>query len=392
MEEDFPEELKPLNPGGDPLVYRQFRSKRPREDDSTNTEEESSSILPVIASSSKEWIVARLNAKTFSVREMANRYGIPYKTVEGWKWTLQKSGRLDNPAHRPPSVNANSVEVANFVTTRVAEIKESGERLSPNGFRKVLNDAAVMTWRERGLRESVIESRRAQLEEVRHGFCSETVDEYMHQFGLKEMKVQTITDARYKAMVCPRVSYVWVIMLMAFAAHLAPQHKWNMDCTTFQISFTDDNKCKIVVFEDPIEMEYINNHRNPNLPSAYKYITKAPSNETCLFIKWAHMCNAEGDISPLVFVVAVDAMDPEDFFVATVPGLLANGGAGDGYIIFCHSRCGNPEVWKWYLLTVALATIKRFREHYSKIEVRYIVIIILENLLFVLIVLCRNHS
>ena len=55
-------------------------------------------------------------------------------------------------------------------------------------------------------------------------------------YDVVTVKPQILTDARKKSCLCPRLSYIWGCVLMAYSSSLLAQNKWNADATTIIVS------------------------------------------------------------------------------------------------------------------------------------------------------------
>jgi hypothetical protein len=80
---------------------------------------------------------------------------------------------------------------------------------------------------------------------------------------------------------------------------------------------------------------------------------------TSIFVKWFHMCNALGDVGPLVAIIAVNSMPPDQYFVKQVKFFTNVNVAGEfGWLYIAKTRGGNSELWKHFFLNVVVPTLK----------------------------------
>jgi hypothetical protein len=85
-----------------------------------------------------------------------------------------------------------------------------------------------------------------------------------------------------------------------------------------------------------------------------------------IFIKYFHFHNAEGNLSPLVFLVADPDLPDNEFVVVPISGMVVIGDISDlGYLVFIKTRCGNKEFFKWFGETIVASFISKCRENYD---------------------------
>ncbi len=128
------------------------------------------------------------------------------------------------------------------------------------------------------------------------------------------------------------------------------ENKYNADATTFQFN-PDNTGAKVCIVKDPSDKTPIT---STNLPS-----------DTCVFIKWMNLCNAAGEMGPLVFIVQVDGIEDGKFFKREIPGLAINGSLENGVIYFCSTRAGNHGLWMDWFSTIVIPFIKRRSDAYN---------------------------
>jgi hypothetical protein len=165
-----------------------------------------------------------------------------------------------------------------------------------------------------------------------------SVAKVKQELNIVTKHAQSITDARLVALGSIRVIYKWASLLYELTKNLPGENKFNADATTFQF-YPDNTGGKVNIIRG-------NDDKSPvtsvNLPS-----------DTCVFVKWMHLCNAVGDMGPLVYIIQIDGLEKDTFEKFEIPGLACLGSNLKGVVYFCSSRAGNHALWMdWFLYIV----------------------------------------
>lgn len=168
-------------------------------------------------------------------------------------------------------------------------------------------------------------------------------------------KPQTLTDARLKACRCPRLSYIWGCVLMAYSANLLAENKWNADATTIIVSQAGTGSL-VCTISNPSDDSPIASSTIPDTLN--------------LLDKWFALNNANGESGPLVLVVAIPTMHENTFFARQVVSMSSTTTIGDkGWVNFSRSRGGCHAMWIHYYLNVTIPTTKLSNEiHLHKVR------------------------
>lgn len=174
--------------------------------------------------------------------------------------------------------------------------------------------------------------------------CVTTQKKLCKLYNVVVGKPQILTEARLKACRCPRLSYIWGCVLMAYSANLSAENKWNADATTIIVSTkgTGSLVCTIGDVDDksPIASSTIPDKLN-------------------LLVKWFGLNNAGGESGPLVLVFASPTMPDDTFFATQVASMSSSTTVGDkGWIYFSKTRGGCYSMWVHYYLNVTVPTIR----------------------------------
>lgn len=93
-------------------------------------------------------------------------------------------------------------------------------------------------------------------------------------------------------------------------------------------------------------------------------------NSLPVYIKYMAMCNACGNSSSLVLIVAIDELPEDSFHVFEIAGMSIGITLGEiGYVVFCKSRAGNVSLWSWYYSCIVIPTIERGNIFYNYLKV-----------------------
>ena len=133
-----------------------------------------------------------------------------------------------------------------------------------------------------------------------------------------------------KACKCPRLSYIWGCVLMAYSATLYAENKWNADATTIIVSMKGIGSLVCTIYdpkdESPVASSLIPDTRN-------------------LLVKWFGLNNAGGESGPLVLVFSIPTMAANTFFAAQVTSMSSTTTIGDsGWVYIAKTRGGCPSM------------------------------------------------
>ena len=144
-------------------------------------------------------------------------------------------------------------------------------------------------------------------------------------------------------MICPRVTYMWANLLLAFSAHLEPACKWCFDGTTFEITAAGNGGYVMIYTGDeddtPIRTTLHQSH-------------------LAVYAKWMYMGSAAGEIAPLFLVFAVETLADDEYYIHEVVGLSSGSDVTrSGFVAFCKSRAGNAKLWAAYFKDFVIPTL-----------------------------------
>jgi hypothetical protein len=173
---------------------------------------------------------------------------------------------------------------------------------------------------------------------------------FMRDNNIHKRQPQDLTLERLTALLDIRLTYKTACLIEAFSGTLDAFVKWNADGTTV-ITKKDRNGAYVCLIID----------KNGPLPQeSLKLDCSSIPNAMNLLIKWIHMCNAGGESSDLVLIVALPTMPEDTFFAKYVVAMSNNSIPGSGgWIYFCRTRGGCPGLWQHWFEFVVIPTIVR---------------------------------
>ena len=264
--------------------------------------------------------------------KISHRYVLPYTSVKNWSQKIKLKQPFNTKVGRPQSMD------------EVAEAEFVANLLQRRSAKDCVPLAETLILLGRGVTATKIRQGKRGADTI-SSICVTTQKRLFKQFDVIKRKPQTLTDARLKACLCPRLSYIWGCVLMAYSANLMAENKWNADATTIIVSDKGSGSlvCTIAdkVDDSPIASSTIPDTLN-------------------LLVKWFELNNAGGESGPLVFIFSIPSMTEDTFFARQVVSMSATTTIGDvGWIYFSKRRGGCHEMWIHYYLHVTIPTIKR---------------------------------
>jgi hypothetical protein len=158
-----------------------------------------------------------------SAREMERRYGIPRSTIGDWVEAYKNPSKTIRDVGNQPALDPIAKEQLKLL---VIEREQQHKSIKSANFEEEI----ILKKEETRLRL------KRSLNVIQPGFSRSSKQRLMKDIHGKEQLAQQITEARLKACSCPRVSYIWLVILLAFSANLRPENKWNADSSIFKIS------------------------------------------------------------------------------------------------------------------------------------------------------------
>ncbi len=269
-----------------------------------------------------------------------------------------------NAHARPGKIPRSDIKL---VATTVAELRVANNEPS-------VKEVVAMLRQARILRTEVCESEHIEGLSDGEGDDGPTYDTVKRcikkHFLLQTPNKVAHTEARVKATGCPYMSYNWYLVNYTYSAQLPATNKWNADGTTFVFCpYGDVNKCVRLSEED--EHYFLLDFEG--VKTKYSGQSRRLAGAGFDFaIKIMHLCNANGDMGPMVAIVAMASMGKDEFYVEKVP-LFANAAGLNqfGYLYFTETRAGNSPMWAHYLEHVLVPTIKEVGTAYGTHEQGY---------------------
>ena len=266
------------------------------------------------------------------LRQISNRYHIPYTTVKRWSQKVVLKKPIVNSLGRPHSMD----ETARDAFTATLLQRRAAKNCVPV--------AETLTLLAEGVTATRIRQGKRGLDAI-SSISVTTQKKLFKQCNIVRRKPQILTDARQKACLCPRLSYIWGCVLMAYSANLMAENKWNADATTIIVSMKGTGSL-VCTIGDPQDVSPVASSAIPDTLN--------------LLVKWFALNNAGGESGPLVLIFAIPSMTENTFYAKEVVSMSSTTTIGDkGWVYFSRTRGGCHAMWIHYYLNVAIPTISR---------------------------------
>lgn len=281
--------------------------------------------------------------KNAILRRIATRHSIPVSTVREWMNKVARSLPITNKIGRPSAMDEEAIQ--KFQNT--LELQRTVKNAVPFAETvELLGVGATETKMRQGKRGAAAISI----------MCPTTQKKLFKQCHVVKVKPQILTDARNRACRCPRISYIWGCVCMAYSSNLRAEQKWNADATTIVISESGTGSYVCVIKD--------NHNTDPVSSSAL------PDNLN-LLVKWFALNNAGGESGPLVLIFAVPTMEEGTYFATQVLSMGSTSAIGEkGWLYCAKTRGGCPDMWIHYCTHITVPTIQ-FSNDCHKHKVRY---------------------
>ena len=282
------------------------------------------------------------NDKFTVVSRICKRYHIPHTTVYQWLNKVKMGSEITGLSGRPTVMDAAAG--AEFIATLKARA-DAKDAVPHMETLQLINKGVSDTLMRKGKRGTAAIS----------SICLNTQKKVFKDYKVVKLKPQIMTDARLKACSCPRISYIWGCVCMAYSAHLHAECKWNADATTIIVSEKGTGSYVCAIKDE-------DNHA----PVASSSI---PDNLN-LLVKWFGLSNAGGESGPLVLIIAVPSMAEDTFFAAQITCMQSTTTCGEkGWLYISQTRGGCYSMWVHYYLNVTVPMITLSNEtHEHKVS------------------------
>lgn len=299
-----------------------------------------------ILSEEKVWAADHLIAQELlqgygpwlSHRAFAERYNLSRSTIDNWVIN-RKEGKSFQCTGRPFSIDEEGLKALAAVVDGAANVKKAAQvhKIILNAIKEQRNN----TLTRRGQIPDESELNRKTLTAIRR------------RLRAKIRVAQAMNETRLHAASDHRNAVSLAVMLFSYASSLWPNMIFNWDATQFQVDFEPDKIVWYIPKANTID----------NAP-----VTCSGNSELSLGVKWIPFISANGGISKVVLLLAVDDLGKDDFHFYIINGLSCSVEMSTdetrsfGYICFTKTRAGNSAFWTWYLNTIvrtAVDTIRR---------------------------------
>ena len=275
----------------------------------------------------------RTDGKPLSMDAFCARYGLSRSCVRHWRDRLKDGHIFHGKRGRPSAIDEDGLSVIREDLKQ--RIKDKNSPDDPT-----MASMIISAVHDTGARRNV----------VCDDPSSSTIQRTKGKLKATLRKPQVITKARFEACSDPRMSYSTWIMIDSMTKSMPPEMFWNWDATQFVVGQSASSKKVFSIKLDEGD-------------AMHKPLSIVGEESLDIGIKWMFMGSAAGSSAPIVLLLAVDSLGPEDFEAFPIPGLTATVGSKDvGYLCFCHSRAGNGPFFKWFIENVAIKCVEECRE------------------------------
>jgi hypothetical protein len=288
----------------------------------------------------KSWLGESINNGSRTALSLSKQFNLKIDTLQSYARKLRNGLTLHESGGRPPKLTSDDKQIYKEIVTHAAP------NLSTSEASDILQNMARHN-------ES---NRRHVSPELADGVSPRTVRNVNKELGLQVANAETTTNARIEAESDLRnaISFAAANHLMV---PLVNRHLiLNMDATQFRVGSDTTLKTKAV---------YSSRHPITGQKQKQKVHTKPLKGRNGIvsyYIKFYLIMSAGGYPSTPVFVVQDESMTAETIDAHSIPGLgLQSGTDNHGWLVFCKSRAGNLEFFKWINLHVVVPFVQNIK-------------------------------
>jgi hypothetical protein len=272
------------------------------------------------------------------IGKISKRYTLPIPTVREWMKKVIASVPISSKIGRPSAMDEEAIE------------KFQNTLLTGRDTRNAVPLSETLTLMGAGVEET-------RMREGKRGaaavslICVTTQKKLFKECNVVKLKPQILTDARLKACRCPRISYIWGCVCLAYSANLVAEKKWNADATTIIVSESGTGSL-VCIIKDDDNVEPVSSSSLPD--------------NLNLLVKWFALNNAGGEAGPVVLMIAVPSMEDDTYFATQVLSMGSTSAIGEkGWLYFSKTRGGCPAMWIHYYLNVTIPTIRLSNDNHK---------------------------
>jgi hypothetical protein len=319
------------------------------------------------------------------------RHGIPIQRQQKWlkRWRLGRT--FYDSAGRPPEVDEEGINAVKKLI-EAAEVNQN-EKMDPGSVQKLFEIERGNTLKRKGIAVGDFASlkkkkrKRRKMkrpspsstasanrntssggdddDSVEEGLCgkvactipladlgldSRTVASLLSIADIKIRSAQDTTDARFTALMDPRLTYKVACGYKAWCRKTSAEYKWNADCTTIIVKPDGSGKLVCVVRakgdKKKVESRFVVTDLN-------------------VLIKNFALGNAGGELGKLVAIVGVSSIGKDQFFKADIPGFTHSCERTPGTVYFSQTKSGCATMWQDIFSSFIIPEIKKSAEFHK---------------------------
>jgi hypothetical protein len=279
---------------------------------------------------------------SLSVRAFCKNHKISRSTFQGWldkhkcctetgqdRWSDNRKGG------RAPLITQVGID---RIQAAIDKGYGTDHALRWKAVRKLLNDEIRLQFESRGIPCAEYE------------ISDTSYDHYKILLDIKGRKAQVKPPARINAEKDCRNAFSMFCLASAFSEGLMKEMVFNWDATQYKIS--EDGEFLVVV-------------RNGDEET--KTPTVEGNGDTNLFIKYYHLCNAAGQVSVPVLLIADPILGEEELVATRCKGGGSTDAPSENYswVVYTKTRAGNAAFYRWYAETVVAPFITEIRNYHE---------------------------
>jgi hypothetical protein len=274
------------------LLYRNLSNHSLTSDEKTFIGSEAAGMSSLLSWPSEKFTIAN---------RITKRYTLSDTTLRDWMNKVAMSLPITNKIGRPRAMDDEAIE--KFKATLV----------SRRAAKNAVPLTEILALMGAGVTETHMRLGQCGAAAVSN-ICVTNQKKLFRELNVVNVKPQILTDARLKALRCPRLSYIWGCVCMAYSASLRGENKWDADVTTIVVNESGTGSF-VCIMKDRENSEPV---ASSSLPDNLN-----------LLIKWFALNNAGGEAGPLVLMIAVATMEEDTFFATQVLSMGSTTAVGE---------------------------------------------------------------
>jgi hypothetical protein len=282
----------------------------------------------------KRWLGTQLVEGKMRQKEMAQKYHLKVNYLQKLRVAVSNGTSFAGKRGRPASFSLDAKE-------KVAKLTSSNK--NPMREKAFLDMTTSLMHESARERQILLPDDKAP--------SQRTLKRLVDELKLKNGNAEVTTNARAVAVASVRNAVAFAVMNAVMVPKCKQALLLNPDGTTMTVGIDPSGLVKVFY--------------SGNRPASLKVLPEPGDGGLLYSIKFYLLINGMGDQSPPIYVIQDKAMEAEALEVHKVPGLGLGTNMEYGYVLFCHSRCGNLAFYKWFITEILCPWVLRLKEFYE---------------------------